>query len=84
MEQWEYLTIELDHLQKGEFEDKKGRLQTKIISSWNPSYFTNQLNNYGSQGWELVGFFYKESYSGNGSSGTEKTFATFKRKKQPL
>ena len=80
MEQWEYLTIELEYRHEEEFEDKKGRLKTKTLS-WSSAGFTKQLNEYGAHGWELVGFFYKESASGSGSWGTEKTFATFKRKK---
>jgi len=76
MDRWEYLTINLEtavvSAGKGFFSG----------STWNTESISSQLNEYGQHGWELVGFFYRESTSSSGSWGTENTFATFKRKIQ--
>ena len=73
MEKWEYLTVELDRIT-----EKPGALKPR--PPWDTKHITAQLNTYGMQGWELVGFFYREDGSLNGSLGTQNTFATFKRR----
>ena len=73
MEKWEYLTI---HLERGE---KKGKVIQTV--EWEPEYMTQQLNEYGQQGWELVSQFCPPFETTFGTSGgAAKVFATFKRK----
>lgn len=69
MEKWEYLTVELQQQTagKGAYTNK----QSDVI------VFTDQLNKYGSQGWELVSIFIPSSLHG---TTTEGVFAAFKRK----
>jgi len=72
MERWTYQTIELDTVETG------GILRGQ---TWSTDRFNVQLNALGMQGWELVGFFYREGHQVTpGSRGTENVFATFKRK----
>jgi len=79
MIKWEYLTIELEESIQVEREpDRKGRVKTGTVRSI-PQAFTQKLNIYGQEGWELVTIFYYESTSGSGSWGTEKFYATLKR-----
>ncbi|MCL2212635.1 MAG: DUF4177 domain-containing protein [Oscillospiraceae bacterium] len=82
MEKWEYLSIELEP--KVELGGKK---MDKIVSSvWSAEHFTEQLNDYGKQGWELVSFFCIQAPIITGTTlatinnGTNGIFATFKRK----
>ena len=81
MIKWEYLTVEL---KEGSAEVEEEALfsgKPKIVTrtGWYPQPFTEQLNVYGQEGWELVTIFYEESDSASGSYGTERFFATFKR-----
>jgi hypothetical protein len=67
MAKWEYLTVKLEQV-RGE-----GFLS---IAVWNAESFTQQMNFYGEQGWELVSHF----PISEGSGYTAAVFATFKRK----
>ena len=65
MQKWEHLNILLSSGKSG-------------FKKWNVADFTEQLNLYGSQGWELVSIFTTQ-YSAMGSGGTDAIIATFKR-----
>ena len=68
MQNWEYLTVQL-------LERKKGILKIPIMDSEN---FTEKLNIYGRQGWELVSTF-SPITMGAGTGSTIGIFAIFKR-----
>ena len=79
MEKWEYQTIALETKVDGQGWFKGGTLNTQ--------YFADQLNTYGMEGWELVGFFNLDdgimcsTFDGiQMSAGTLFVLATFKRK----
>ena len=82
MEKWEYQTIAL--------ETKTGKAGWFTPGELNVSHFASQLNGYGAQGWELVGFFNLDdgiisAVSLDGlqmSAGTLYVIGTFKRKIQ--
>ena len=80
MEKWEYQTVELEFKTEGGGFFKAGSLSSQHLAS--------QLNTYGKQGWELVGFFGIEGQIGGtdimiiATGGTQNVFATFKRKIQ--
>jgi hypothetical protein len=75
MNVWEYLTVQLRPRENG-------KVLGRTIIVWDPNYFTEQLNYYGSQGWELVSCFDTESQTtGGNGGGTNGLFATFKRVK---
>ena len=76
MDKWEYLTIRLEAMTKP---SEKRRLPD--IAFWSAAHFSEQLNAYGEQGWELVSCFCTAAkvLAGNGA-GTDGVFATFKRK----
>ena len=81
MVKWEYLTVELE---KGSQQFEESALfsgKTKVVTKtgWYPIPFTRQLNVFGQEGWELVTIFHEESEAAEGSFGTERFFATFKR-----
>ena len=84
MEKWEYLTIELTQTSTTEL-DRKGR--EKVVSiDWNAQGFSEQLNLYGQQGWELVSVFTTEGWGQPVSLTviggiTANVFATLKRPK---
>jgi len=71
MEKWEYKTVLL--------QKQTGALGA---TSWKAEYFTEQLNEYGQQGWELVSQLSTNAKSATaGFSGyTSNIYATFKRK----
>jgi len=72
MEKWEYLTIKFEGKSKGKF--------TSTVA-WEAEDFSEQINVYGQQGWELVFCFPISPYGAN-SGATEGVFAVFKRKIQ--
>ncbi len=79
MEKWEYLTIQL--------QPKKiptGGIFKGVTSSWDAGYFSEQLNLYGRQGWDLVSCFTTDGAIKNIAdwqpTGTDGVFAAFKRK----
>lgn len=74
MQQWEYLTIKLQGI-----EEKKGWGIT--VTNWDANYFSQQVNYYGAQGWELVSCFDTIRPLGYAST-TSGVFAMFKRKKE--
>jgi len=74
MDKWEYLTIDFKPKQMSAGKGLFGG------SVWDTPAISDQFNEYGQQGWELVGFFYNENSSGSGSWGTDVWFASFKRK----
>jgi len=76
MQQWEYLTIKLQGLQ-----GKENKFLSTIPINWDADYFTQQLNYYGAQGWELVSCFDTIIPAGYAST-TGSVFAMFKRKKE--
>jgi len=72
MDTWEYKTAKLKK------QDGEGFFKT---TAWTSESFTEQLNEYGQQGWELVSHFCTIAPAGGGSSShTDAVFATFKRK----
>jgi len=74
MEKWDYLSVELEQKTEG-----KGFTAKKI---WDAQYFSEQLKNYGQQGWELISCFPVSEQAGSGSGRTSRVFAMFKRKMQ--
>jgi len=68
---WEYLTVNLQGIE----ENAVFGVRTK----WDAGYFTQQINYYAQQGWELVSQFDTIMSLGQ-SSTTSGVFATFKRK----
>ena len=71
MEKWEYLTIDLD---------KKPKEGFFGVESWCAEYFTEKLDAYGEDGWELVSMFAPVESAMQGATETKHVFATFKRK----
>jgi hypothetical protein len=66
MEQWEHLTIELQPKSKGKI----------LRGTWDAGYFSEQIQSYGKEGWELVSCFsVAETYG-----WSNLVFAIFKRK----
>jgi hypothetical protein len=82
MEKWEYLTIELKPKTEVKTEQVKKREVSEEVSYWDADYFSEQLNIYGQQGWELVSCFCTEEqvFGQLWSGGTSEIFAGFKRK----
>jgi len=73
MEKWEYLTVKLEKKVEG-----AGLLKAK---TWDAQYFTEQLNTYGQQGWELASLFENVSTVVGGIGGkVEGVSAILKRK----
>ena len=79
MDKWEYSTIQLQPKTI-----PTGKILKQATSSWDANYFSEQLNSYGQQGWELVSCFATEGALRNGldwqPTGTNGVFATFKRR----
>jgi len=79
---WEYLTVELEKetMEVESKPDKKGRVTVNTRSAWSAEAFTDQLNKWGAEGFELVSIFHREeNQASEGSWLTQRTFATFKR-----
>ena len=82
MAQWEYLTVEL---RQGTVEvprepNRRGVVKVDTVTGWLAEPFTEQLNVYGQEGWELVTIFQEHDNLIGGSGGSLlKIFATFKR-----
>jgi len=80
MKKWEYLTIKLEPKTELKIELIKKKEVSEEVIYWDADFFSEQLNTYGQQGWELVSCFCIEegAFSGFGG-GTDGIFATFKR-----
>ena len=72
MEKWEYLTIQLERSAK-----KWKVFSTNSILA---EHLSDQLNEYGQQGWELVSQFCPQQEMTLGFCGASGIYATFKRK----
>jgi len=78
MDKWEYLTVELQPKK-----EQTGKLLNPTSLTWDANYFTEQQDELGRQGWEMVSCFCIEATITNGySRGTHGVFAAFKRKIQ--
>jgi len=79
MDKWEYMTIQLQPKTM-----LTGKLLKQANSSWDANYFSEQLNRYGQQGWELVSCFATEGAIQIALTwhpqGTNGVFASFKRR----
>jgi len=74
VEKGEYLTVQLEPLTV-----QTGKRLNPTISSWDAGYFTEQLNEYGKNGWELASCFTTIKPELRTAS-TGGIFAMFKRK----
>ena len=72
MERWEYLTVQLEKSEK--------KLKVFSTNSILAVHLSEQLKEYGQQGWELVSQFCPQPEMTLGFSGASGIYATFKRK----